>query len=314
MNTVALQPSIWAASATPCAWFPALAATTPRARSASVSREIRTYAPRILNDPVRCMFSHLRYTGPPTSSDRWRDCSSGVTTATSRSSSRAARISSTVTGCTRQVCQTPCRLTSCNRFSIACSAGRKIAYSSGKPPTVQVSARFPGQLMPCSHLPCRWSFLTLRDPCVNLWACPAQNGPDTREGFFMALSAPERISSYAGVEEPGRPRLSLVVPFHNVEEFLDECLASLPAQPMPDLQVLMVDDGSTDGSALIAAAHAGRDPRFVLLRQEQQGPGKARNTALEQARGRFLAFVAGDDVVPPHAYRLMLHSLELTGA
>src|SRR5258708_17213777 len=130
----------------------------------------------------------------------------------------------------------------------------------------------------------------------------------------MALSAPERISSYAGVEEPGRPRLSLVVPFHNVEEFLDECLASLAAQTMPDLEVLMVDDGSTDDSARIAAAYAGRDPRFVLLRQEQQGPGKARNTGIERARGRFLAFVDGDDVVPRHAYRLMLDSLERTGS
>ena len=53
----------------------------------------------------------------------------------------------------------------------------------------------------------------------------------------MALSAPERISSYTGVEEPGRPRLSLVVPFHNVEEFLDECLASLAAQTMPPYSV-----------------------------------------------------------------------------
>ncbi|HXA60436.1 MAG TPA: CDP-glycerol glycerophosphotransferase family protein [Streptosporangiaceae bacterium] len=130
----------------------------------------------------------------------------------------------------------------------------------------------------------------------------------------MALSAPERISSYTGVEEPGRPRLSLVVPFHNVEEFLDECLASLAAQTMPDLEVLMVDDGSTDDSARIAAAYAGRDPRFVLLRQEQQGPGKARNTGIERARGRFLAFVDGDDVVPRHAYRLMLDSLERTGS
>ncbi len=60
MTTVAEAPSSPAANATPCAWFPALAATTPRARSASDIRAILVYAPRTLNDPVRWRFSHLR--------------------------------------------------------------------------------------------------------------------------------------------------------------------------------------------------------------------------------------------------------------
>ena len=59
MNTVAGIPTIRAASATPWAWLPALAATTPRARSASPSRAMRVYAPRILNEPVRWRFSHF---------------------------------------------------------------------------------------------------------------------------------------------------------------------------------------------------------------------------------------------------------------
>src|SRR6516164_8523163 len=89
MTTVAVVPSSAAAKATPCAWLPALAATTPRARSAAVSLLIRTYAPRALNDPVRCRFSHFRYTGPPSLSESTRECSSGVCEITSRSSSRA---------------------------------------------------------------------------------------------------------------------------------------------------------------------------------------------------------------------------------
>ena len=64
MNTVDLLPSRDAASATPCAWLPALAATTPRARSAGDRLAMRTYAPRILNDPVRCRFSHLNLHRP----------------------------------------------------------------------------------------------------------------------------------------------------------------------------------------------------------------------------------------------------------
>src|SRR4051794_9181142 len=98
MKTVAVRPSSWAASATPCAWLPALAATTPRAFSSGDSRLIRVYAPRILKEPARCRFSHLRYTGPPTRSDSARLYSSGVGRTTPASTSRAARTSSSVTG------------------------------------------------------------------------------------------------------------------------------------------------------------------------------------------------------------------------
>jgi hypothetical protein len=77
MKTVEVHPSSDAASATPCAWLPALAATTPCARSCSDSRAMRTYAPRILNEPARWRFSHLIETGPPTSFDRARIPSSG---------------------------------------------------------------------------------------------------------------------------------------------------------------------------------------------------------------------------------------------
>src|SRR3954463_3757676 len=99
MNTVARAPSSRAASATPWAWLPALAATTPRARSASLRRAIRVYAPRILNEPVRCRFSHLSQTGPPTRSASARECSCGVRR-TTPSSSRAA--DSTSTALTRE--------------------------------------------------------------------------------------------------------------------------------------------------------------------------------------------------------------------
>src|SRR5215207_1314587 len=97
MKTVAEQPSSRAASATPCAWLPALAATTPRARSSLESRAIRTYAPRILNDPARCRFSHLSQAGPLTFAASGRHSSRGVTRTTSVRSSRAARTSSRLT-------------------------------------------------------------------------------------------------------------------------------------------------------------------------------------------------------------------------
>src|SRR5918999_6342899 len=77
---------------------------------------------------------------------------------------------------------------------------------------------------------------------------------------------------------PAVPRISVVVPIYNVEGFLRECLESVAAQTVDDLEVVMVDDGSTDGSAAIAQEFAARDTRFRLLSQANGGLRKAPNT------------------------------------
>ncbi|GAA0387293.1 hypothetical protein Acor_24960 [Acrocarpospora corrugata] len=111
-----------------------------------------------------------------------------------------------------------------------------------------------------------------------------------------------------------RPLLSVVVPFHNVEGYFAECLAALRAQVLTDLEVLLVDDGSTDGSAVLAKAVAAEDRRFRVVRQERLGPGPARNTGARRARGVYLAFADADDVVPSGAYQTLVSSLEGTGS
>ncbi|MDQ0990890.1 bifunctional glycosyltransferase/CDP-glycerol:glycerophosphate glycerophosphotransferase [Streptomyces sp. V3I7] len=112
------------------------------------------------------------------------------------------------------------------------------------------------------------------------------------------------------------PRLSVIVPIYNVERYLPACLDSLAAQTFRDLEVLMVDDGSPDGSAAIAEAYAARDSRFRLIRKENAGLGAARNTGIAHlaAEAEFLTFVDSDDVIPPDAYRLMVASLDETGS
>ncbi|MFE9659702.1 MULTISPECIES: CDP-glycerol glycerophosphotransferase family protein [unclassified Streptomyces] len=112
------------------------------------------------------------------------------------------------------------------------------------------------------------------------------------------------------------PRLSVVVPIYNVEEYLPACLDSLEAQTLRELEVLMVDDGSPDGSAAIAAEYAARDPRFTLIRKENGGLGAARNTGISRMSpaSEFLTFVDSDDVIPPDAYRLMITSLDESGS
>ncbi|MDF5751395.1 glycosyltransferase family 2 protein [Spongiactinospora sp. TRM90649] len=110
------------------------------------------------------------------------------------------------------------------------------------------------------------------------------------------------------------PLLSVIVPFHNVEDYLAECLASLAAQSLNRIEVVMVDDGSTDGGEAVAKSYAAADPRFTLIRRDHQGPGIARNLGIGQATGKYLAFADADDVVPPNAYQMLVESLEGTGS
>ena len=110
------------------------------------------------------------------------------------------------------------------------------------------------------------------------------------------------------------PKISVVVPVYNVEDFLTPCLESLVAQTVDDFEVVMVDDGSTDGSVAIAREFAGRDDRFRIVSQANGGLSKARNTGMEVAEGEYLAFLDSDDVLPPNAYELLLGALEKTGS
>jgi len=109
-------------------------------------------------------------------------------------------------------------------------------------------------------------------------------------------------------------RISVVVPIYDVERYLAECLQSLAGQTVDDLEVVLVDDGSTDASAAIAERFCRHDARFRLLRQPNGGLGRARNAGLETASGEYLAFLDSDDVLPADAYERLLGALERTGS
>lgn len=110
------------------------------------------------------------------------------------------------------------------------------------------------------------------------------------------------------------PRLSVVVPFYNVEDYISDCLDSLVRQTFTDFEVILVDDGSRDGSAVVAKAFCDQDPRFRLVAQENQGLGPARDTGVRHAVGEYLTFVDSDDLVARHAYEIMVRSLDTTGS
>ncbi|MEU7859557.1 glycosyltransferase family 2 protein [Nonomuraea sp. NPDC049141] len=110
------------------------------------------------------------------------------------------------------------------------------------------------------------------------------------------------------------PVLSVIVPFYNVEKYIGSCLDSLAAQKLQDLEMICVDDGSTDAGAAVVEARMATDERISLIRQANQGVGRARNIGVRRATGRYLAFVDGDDMVPPRAFQRLVSSLEATGS
>lgn len=109
-------------------------------------------------------------------------------------------------------------------------------------------------------------------------------------------------------------RVTIVVPFFNTAPYLRAALDSIRMQRYGDLDVILVDDGSTDGSTEIANEFARRDSRFRVLRTNRVGPGAARNIALKQTSGDFIAFVDGDDVLPTGAIYRLLSTLKRSGS
>ncbi|MDT0275018.1 glycosyltransferase family 2 protein [Blastococcus goldschmidtiae] len=98
------------------------------------------------------------------------------------------------------------------------------------------------------------------------------------------------------------PAVALIIPIHNAAQYLHECLDSVVAQTVfRDVQVILIDDGSTDGSGDIAAAYAEEHDNVTAVRQSNQGAGAARNRGLALVTAEFVAFCDSDDRLPPHA-------------
>lgn len=91
--------------------------------------------------------------------------------------------------------------------------------------------------------------------------------------------------------------VSIIVPIYNAAEFLPMCLTSLTHQTYRDLEIILVDDGSTDGSLAIAQQFAQADERIRVIHQTNKGQGAARNAGLEVAQGEYVVFVDADDYI-----------------
>lgn len=111
-----------------------------------------------------------------------------------------------------------------------------------------------------------------------------------------------------------RPLLSIVVPVYNGEAFLDECLASARRQDYRRIEIIVIDDGSTDGSRAIAHRHASADRRVTVLTQANAGVGAARRAAVATATGEFLTFLDADDSLTRGGVLAAMDVLQETGS
>lgn len=107
--------------------------------------------------------------------------------------------------------------------------------------------------------------------------------------------------------------ISVIVPVYNVEAYVETCIQSICGQTFPELEILLVDDGSTDRSGAICQEWAQKDSRIRVIRKENGGLSDARNAAMAVARGQWWMFVDGDDYLAPEAAETMLTAAEAYG-
>lgn len=108
------------------------------------------------------------------------------------------------------------------------------------------------------------------------------------------------------------PKVSVIIPVLNSEAFLKECLDSVVAQTYRHLEIIVVDDGSTDKTPLIARHYADIDKRVIIVQSDGRGPGGARNVGLEHSTGEWIVYVDGDDVLMPRGVETLLNSAVAT--
>lgn len=114
--------------------------------------------------------------------------------------------------------------------------------------------------------------------------------------------------------ELGDSLISVIVPIYNIEEYVENCIKSIMMQTYHNLEIMLVDDGSTDRSGEICDRYASQDRRIIVLHKDNGGLSDARNYAIERAHGELIAFVDGDDWIHPQMYELMIDIMQRENA
>ena len=99
--------------------------------------------------------------------------------------------------------------------------------------------------------------------------------------------------------------VSVIIPVYNTEPWLEECLESACGQTLKNIEILCINDGSTDGSLAVLRKFAERDERIVVINQENRGVAHARNVGLNRAKGKYIYFLDSDDWIAPDALEVL---------
>ena len=110
------------------------------------------------------------------------------------------------------------------------------------------------------------------------------------------------------------PKVSVIIPVHNTEKYLRQCMDSVVGQTLKEIEIICVDDGSTDGSLSILKEYAEKDRRITVMAQENLHAGVARNAGLAVARGEYLSILDSDDFFEPEMLESAFSRAERTGA
>jgi glycosyltransferase involved in cell wall biosynthesis len=105
------------------------------------------------------------------------------------------------------------------------------------------------------------------------------------------------------------PKISVIIPVYNTEKYLRQCLDSVVNQTLKDIEIICINDGSTDNSLQILNEYANRDSRFIILQQKNAGSAIARNSGLRIVRGKYFAFIDADDFYPTNEVLQSLYNI-----
>lgn len=111
-----------------------------------------------------------------------------------------------------------------------------------------------------------------------------------------------------------RKTVSVIIPVYNMTAYLDRCMQSVLSQTYRFLDIILIDDGSTDGSGALCDEYAKKDARVRVVHKQNGGQSSARNAGLESAKGEYITFVDSDDFIHPQMIDLLVYGLEKTNA
>lgn len=108
--------------------------------------------------------------------------------------------------------------------------------------------------------------------------------------------------------------ISVIIPVYNIEKYIFKCLSSVASQKYTNLEIIVVDDGSTDNSGEICDMFAAGDNRIKIIHQKNAGLSAARNAGIDASKGEYIGFIDGDDYIDKMMYYEMIHIIEQNDA